>query len=297
MDDGPRGTTANETNEAIGRGQAEAAGRGSLVATRPDARMASTLSHAFATSPLRFVRPTFPGSSAAAVCLVTFGGGLVDGDTVDLDVTVDPGATLLVFTQATTKVFRGRARQSLRARVAGTLVLLPDPVACFRDAHYTQHVDVDLQGPSASCVVLDGFTSGRAAYGERWAFGSLETRTVVRRDGKKLLHEAFRLDAKDGSIAERMDRFEAFATLFAIGPGVAPVRAGILSHSREHARGADGALVAAPSPLPVPRRDSTSDGAIVRIAGTTPLGVIDEVQRRLRNLPEIDVVDPFTARH
>lgn len=283
MDDGPRGTPSDETtNDDVG---VPRSGRGLLVATRSGARSASTLSHAFATSPLRFVRPTFPGSSAAAVCLVTFGGGLVDGDSVDLDVTVEPGAALLVFTQATTKVFRGRARQSLRAKVAGTLVLLPDPVACFRDAHYEQRVEIDLQGPNASCVVLDGFTSGRAAYGERWAFGSLDTRTVVRRDGRKILHEAFNLDARDGSIAERLDRFECFATLLAIGSGASPVRAGILSR----ARGRD--LVAAPSPLPV-----SSDGAVVRIAGMNPLGVIDEVQRRLRNLPEMDVVDPFTAR-
>src|SRR5690606_34777825 len=123
-------------------------------------RTALAVSHA--SSPLRFLRPTFPGASCAAVCLVTFGAGLVDGDTISLDVVVEPGATLVLFTQASTKVFRGRARQSLRARVedGGTLVALPDPVAPFAGADYEQRVEVELAGADARCVVLDGVTSG-----------------------------------------------------------------------------------------------------------------------------------------
>lgn len=89
-------------------------GHGSLVARYEGGR--TVLARVHATSPLRFVRPTFPGTRAATVCLVTFGGGLVDGDAIDVDLRVEPGATLVVFTQATTKAFRGASRPSTSIR-------------------------------------------------------------------------------------------------------------------------------------------------------------------------------------
>ncbi|MBX3264499.1 MAG: urease accessory protein UreD, partial [Labilithrix sp.] len=200
-------------------------GRGTLVARRSGGR--TVLATARAESPLRFVRPTFPGTSSAAACLVTFGGGLVDGDEVDVDLEVEAGATLVVFTQSSTKVFRGSSRQSLRARVEGTLVFLPDPVAAFADARYTQRLDVALAGDGA-CVLLDGFTSGRAAFGERWAMSGLDLRTRVTHDGRPVVSDALRFDAADGPVAERAGRFDAFATLVAVGRGAAPVASAIL---------------------------------------------------------------------
>lgn len=111
------------------------------------------------------------------VCFVTFGGGLIGGDSLELDLHVAEGATLVVFTQATTKVFRGASTQCTRAVVHGTLVLLPDPVACFRASSFTQRVDITLCG-RGSVVALDGFTSGRPAFGDRWAFEALDAALV-----------------------------------------------------------------------------------------------------------------------
>lgn len=238
-----------------------------------------------ASSPLRFVRPTFPGSRAAAVCLVTFGGGLVDGDAIDVDLVVEEGATLVVFTQSTTKAFRGRSQQTIRADVRGTLVLLPDPVACFAHARYRQRIDVALHG-EGSAIVLDGFTSGRAAFGERWAFTALDMATTVSRDDRLLVRDAVHLDVSDGPIAPRLDGFDAMSTAIAIGPRVAPLVRSILAPSIARPD-----LAAAPSAL------ASCDGAIARIAATSPSLALDEARRRLGSLHEIDVVDPFTARH
>lgn len=265
----------------LGRGD----GRGSVVARVRADDGRTIVSSSRATSPLRFMRPTFPGSRAGAVCLVTFGGGLVDGDAIDVSLRVERGATLVVFTQATTKAFKGTTSQTLRAEVAGTLVFLPDPVACFGGAHYRQRVDVDLAG-EGSAILLDGFTSGRPAYGERWALASIDLRTTVRRRGRVVVRDALRLDAEDADVATRAERFEAFATLIAVGPRVAPVTASILDQAVIRRD-----LVAAPSAL------AAVGGAIVRVAATSPAGALEEARRRLRNLADIDVVDPFTARY
>ncbi|MBX3231495.1 MAG: urease accessory protein UreD [Labilithrix sp.] len=256
-------------------------GSGRLVARLEGGR--TVLAEAHATSPLRFVRPDFPTRSAG-VCLVTFGGGLVDGDAIDTAIDVGPGATLLVFTQASTKVFRGASRQSIRARVAGTLVLLPDPVAAFKDASYTQRVDVELTAPEASCVLLDGFTSGRAAYGERWQMRALDLRTTVRAEGRDVLVDALRLD---GAIAEQAASFEAFLTLVAVGAGARTVAEAIAAAPPPPTRD----LALATSPL------LRAPGAALRVAASSPAAAIAAARARLRNLPDIDVVDPFSSRY
>lgn len=250
-------------------------GKGRIVARAENRR--TVLDVLYASSPLRFLRPVFPGCNAAVVCLVSFGAGLVSGDAIDLDVRVEKDAVLVLFTQASTKVFRGAAMQTLRADVEGTLVVLPDPVAAFAGARYRQRVDVALRG-AGSCVLLDGFTSGRAAYGERWSMDALDLRTTVTRDGATIARDALVLDRRDGSIAARMDRFDVVQTLVSIGS---------LDVTAPSAATRD--LVAASSPLP--------GGGIARIAARSPETALTEVRRRLRNIADIGAVDPFASRH
>lgn len=294
----PRASTSPSSSTASRKGH------GVVVARSSGHRTALATLHA--TSPLRLLAQGAPHGHGAArsatVCMVTFGGGLVDGDAVRLDVTVEEDATLVLCTQSSTKVYRGRSTQAVRAHVRGTLVWLPDPVACFRGSRFEQTLDVALEGPG-SCVLLDGFTSGRAAYGDRWDFDAFATRTLISRDGRPCVHDALRLDAADGSVAERMDRFDAFATLIAVGPRVTPLVGPMLERGRPDA--AD--VVVAPSPLrPLPADPdapagrpadpAAASGALVRIAAVRPSHALDEIRRRLRNLPDIDVVDPFAAR-
>jgi urease accessory protein len=245
----------------------------------------TVLAKALAASPVRIVEPTFPGTRAAAVCVATFGGGLVDGDRIDLDVTVEPGAVLVLFTQASTKVFRGSSSQHVSARVAGTLVFLPDPVAAFADATFVQRIDVALDGDAARAVLLDGFTSGRAAFGDRWAMRRIDLRTVVTRAGRTLVRDATCLDRADGDIASRCGRFDAFATVLAFD---APSIAADLTASIPPPA-ADLALAASPLPR--------ASGAIFRAAAPTPARALGAVRARLRNLPDIDAVDPFASRY
>jgi urease accessory protein len=169
--------------------------------------------------------------SAAWVFAASLGGGLVDGDALALSIEVAAGASALLGTQASTKVYcspRGTS-QTLRASLerGAMLVLVPDPVSCFAGAKYEQRMDVDLEDASATLVLLDAFTCGRAARGERWAFGRYVSRTRVTVAGRTIALDALRLDPAHGDLAARMGRFEAFATILAVGPRAADVRAAL----------------------------------------------------------------------
>ena len=219
----------------------------------------TVLTTAFAASPLRLLAPRNHGD-AAWVFLATLGGGLVDGDRLEVGIDVGSGATALIATQASTKVYRSPSgcAQRLSARVAdgAALAVLPDPVVCFAGARYAQQVDVEL-APDASLMLLDGYTCGRGARGERWKFSRYASRTTVTRRGERAVVDATRLEPAHGSIVRRMGRFEVVLSLLVLGPRFEPVRDALVGQA--FAAGASGGVIASASPL-------GADGVVARVA-------------------------------
>ncbi|MBA2539312.1 MAG: urease accessory protein UreD, partial [Deltaproteobacteria bacterium] len=154
----------------------------------------------------------------------SLGGGLVDGDDVALEVVIDAGATGLVTTQASTKIYKGTSRQRLDVRVHGDgcALVVPDPIVPFRDASYTQVTRIALDA-GASLVLCDIVTAGRLAYGERWSCTRFDSTLSIEIGGARKLHDRVVLDqgsSTRSSIGQRMQRFAAMATAVIVGPRV-----------------------------------------------------------------------------
>jgi len=273
-----------------------AAGRGRLVVGAHGGR--AVLETLAARSPLRLLAPRNHGADAW-VYTSTFGGGLVDGDVVGLDVAVREGAGLLLATQASTKVYRSRVgcTQVLDARVAGgaSLVVLPDPVVCFADARYAQASRIDL-GRGGSLLWVDGLSCGRAARGERWQFARYETRTRIERGGAPLVRDATVLDPAHGAVASRMGRWEALFTLFAMGPRFASLAADALAAEAGRRVPAGRAAAAAGDVLEVASPLACGEGAVVRIAATSVERATRALRARLARLPALLGDDPFARK-
>ncbi|KAL2000376.1 hypothetical protein VTN02DRAFT_3200 [Thermoascus thermophilus] len=130
--------------------------------------------------------------------LLTYGGGLLPGDHIDVSITLKPQTRLVVTTpQGSTKIFKtapgGRksprggvkngdesesmSRQTLAVDIGreAALCYLPDPSAPFKDSRYEQiqrfTVDGSVTGDQRSSLcVLDWVTQGRTSRGENWDF-------------------------------------------------------------------------------------------------------------------------------
>ena len=107
----------------------------------------SVVTRAFATAPLLLLHPRNHGH-AAWIYTATYGGGLVDGDAISLDIAVDRGAAAVLATQAATKVYRSPAGTSVQLTAAvgddAVLVVIPDPVVCFAGASYRQAQQLNI---------------------------------------------------------------------------------------------------------------------------------------------------------
>jgi len=96
--------------------------------------------------------------------------------------------------------------------------------------------------------------------GERWAFDRYDGRLEFWREGRAILYDSVRLTQDDGPLAERMGRFNVWATVVLTGPLVAEAAAKLISEIAN---------------LPVPPRSDLilsaaplgEDGALLRMAG------------------------------
>jgi urease accessory protein len=251
----------------------------------------SVVTRAFATSPLRLLTPANHGH-AAWVYTSNYGGGLVDGDRVVIDVEVESGAAAFVSTQASTKVYRSPRGTSaeLRGRVGpdGLLIVAPDPVVCFAGARYRQ-VQRFQVADSAALVVIDCVLSGRCAAGERWAFSEYRSLIEISMGDRLLVHDALALRASDGDLARRLGRFDVLAVAVVAGRAL---------------HGEVESLLAAASRYPVARRADQlimassvgEDGCILRVAGTSGEQVGRTLRELLRFIPARLGDDPWRRK-
>jgi urease accessory protein len=243
------------------------------------------------TTPLRLLLPRPRGQTVWAVA-ASHGGGLVAGDEVSIELTVGAGAQACLTTQAETKVYRSAGapcRQLTRARIErdGLLALLPEPVSAFAGASLAQSQRFELAA-GASLVLVDAFTAGRSARGERWAFRALSTRNEIAVDGRLVLADALRLAEGEGPpVGARMAGLELLATVVLLGPRVAAAAAALLADVAARPAAPAHVLVAT-SPL--------ADGVHLRLAAAEVETGLAALRAHLAFLPALLGEDPLSRR-
>jgi urease accessory protein len=241
-------------------------------------------------NPLKLLVPRQRDRSAWVIA-ATYGGGLLAGDRVSLDVHVQANARGLIGTQASTKIYRSDGRtasQALHATVSdgALLAVLPDPVVCFAGARYEQSQRFELSA-GASLLMVDSFTAGRVARGERWAMTRYRSVNDVFVAGRRIARDATLLeDAVDRPFLT--GRFNCFATLLAVGPLLADHAAAMIEavRARKLTRRPD--LLVTAGPL--------AGGCIVRVAGVEIEQTTHAVRHLLSFVPGLLGDDPFARK-
>jgi urease accessory protein len=254
----------------------------------------STTTLARATSPMKLLTPQARGQSVWAYSS-SFGGGLVAGDETRLDVRLGPGARCVMGTQASTKIYRNPRQlpcshtTHARLEADSLLVFTPDPVQTYADSIYIQRQEFHLS-PGANLVLLDWFTGGRSARGERWAFDLFQSRNDVFVSGERVFVDSIALDASEGLVASRhrTGRFNCFATLLMLGPALIDVAQIMVEGSDSRPVEPNAALLLAAAPV--------GTGALLRVAGEQTEEVRRQIQERLAPLCELLGDDPWARK-
>jgi urease accessory protein len=210
-------------------------GQGTLVVARlpPSTPVIKTLAY---TYPLKLISPSFhPDSRSILVFLLTYGGGLVAGDSIHLSIKIEADVKVSLVTQGSTKLFKSLnhnvvSGQQMNVAILehGSLCYLPDPVQPFDESVFVQSQTFKIHPTNASVCILDWVSEGRTARGEKWGLWKWHGKNEFwssseEDDGRLLLRDSVLLDSADGvrvadHLRDRMDDMGVFGTLMLRGP-------------------------------------------------------------------------------
>ena len=188
--------------------------------------------------PLKLIAPDPHHSSeekhVTIAFLLTYGGGLVGGDQINLKVELQDDTRLVLVTQGSTKIFKSPERlvvskQILDVKIGSyaALCYLPDPTQPFAESVYEQRQTFYVHPDGTSnLLMLDWVSEGRRARGESWTLYSWKGRNEVREvdersKGRLLLRDAVMLQQDDlggTGLANKSNDMGIFGTLIVYGP-------------------------------------------------------------------------------
>lgn len=197
-------------------------GRLALAFERRGAR--TILARCGYTLPLQVLAPMALDDPAAVVSILNPTGGLMGGDTLQIEVDVGPGAHACLTTPSATKVYRADStpasqRVALRVAAGGRLEWVPDHTIPFAGAAVRQVLGADV-GEGGALVVVEAFAAGRVARGEAWQFALLDSTLSIGDGSGPVLHDRFIL--REGGprglgITEQRSYFATMAVVADVG--------------------------------------------------------------------------------
>jgi len=175
--------------------------------------------------PTRFMFPTIDGGALKEVVVVNAAGGIAGGDRLELEVTALENSLVTVTSQAAEKIYRALNQPAqvvtkLKARDAGKLAWLPQETIIFDSARMRRQMEIDVR-TGTELMALEWLVLGRTAHGEEVVQGHIHDRWLVRRDGRLVWGDSFRVAEETFPHLRRralLTNFNAIGTLLYFGP-------------------------------------------------------------------------------
>ncbi|HEY5621425.1 MAG TPA: urease accessory protein UreD, partial [Pontiella sp.] len=146
-------------------------------------------------APLRLLE-TGLHSRGVEIQLSSYGGGVLQGDQVDLDIQCGAHTGLLLKSQANTHVYRNDTGKETIQRIVGrcaahsSVRVFPEPLVLHSHARFSQYQSWDVS-TNADLILADWMQSGRSESKERFAFSAFESNVLISIDGNPVLEEHF----------------------------------------------------------------------------------------------------------
>ena len=239
-----------------------ARGRVEVALRRRDG--ATRLARLFQQGSAKAFLPRVEGETPEAA-LVNTAGGVTGGDVFDYRLAVGEGAAMTATTQSAERVYR--ALGSLPARIGveiavgpgGRIDWLPRETILFDGGRLQRRLEADLAA-DARLTVLETLALGRAAMGETVRVGEYRDLWRIRREGRLVHAEAFRLGEDLGRAAAgpaALAGARAMATLVHAAPDaelrLAPARAALAETTAAGSAGVEAAASLKPGGVLVVR--------------------------------------------
>ncbi|HIF58826.1 MAG TPA: urease accessory protein UreD [Rhodospirillales bacterium] len=200
------------------------AGKARLI-FNADAEGVTRLRDLYQSDPQRILFPNIPDKDITQAVVVNTAGGLVGGDKISVEVTVEKKANALVTTQSAEKVYRSAGTDSkieinLIVEAGSWLEYIPQETILFEGSRLRRqtHVNVERDGKLIAGEIV---VFGRLGYGEHFQTGLIHDGWEIIRDGKLVWVDALHMQDDIASIIADPACFDgavSMATTVYIGP-------------------------------------------------------------------------------
>jgi urease accessory protein len=154
-------------------------------------REETRLNHQYSQAPLKIQRPFYPeGKAICHSVILHTAGGMVGGDRLSHNITLQPNANALITTAAATKIYGHHPQKSqqithLTLEENAVLEWFPQENIIFDQSIYQQSLIVNL-APNANLFVWEINRFGRTARGEKFQIGNWRSQTEIYQENRPL---------------------------------------------------------------------------------------------------------------
>ncbi|HEV8540086.1 MAG TPA: urease accessory protein UreD [Nitrospiraceae bacterium] len=184
------------------------------------------LSNFRSRSPWHFFPPiSLDDTACAYTSLVNPSGGLVGGDRLSIQATLEENAHVLFSTPSANRIYRSLSEtsvQSVELTVGPGAIAewIPEATIPFAGSRFHQTIHVRLK-PGATVLLWDAIASGRIARNERWAFASLQNEVRISTSSGGSMVERYHLvPGEKGTGVGIVQEWDYVAALYLISSGV-----------------------------------------------------------------------------
>jgi urease accessory protein len=211
------------TDPLSDRGLQRADGCGRIVLSGSE--NGTRIEDVFERSPTRILFPRTGSRPVGEAVLINTGGGVAGGDRLECSVIALPGASIAVTSQAAEKVYRAlhdpaRVATRLKACESARLAWLPQETIVFNGARIHRTTEIELCS-GAELLALEWLVLGRAAHGEVVVSGCVLDGWRVKKDGRLIWADTFRISDEIFVHLNRrplLSHFNCIATVVYFGP-------------------------------------------------------------------------------
>jgi urease accessory protein len=179
----------------------------------------------FERSPIRIMFPRTGHCAVEEAVIINTAGGIAGGDRLECSIATLPGASITVTSQAAEKVYRAldnpaRVATRLKVRESARLAWLPQETIVFDGARIHRTTEIELLS-GAELLALEWLVLGRSAHGEVVVRGSVLDGWRVKKDGRLIWADSFRISDEIFAHLNRkalLSNFNSMATLVYFGP-------------------------------------------------------------------------------
>lgn len=146
------------------------------------------ISDSFFTPPFKILKPFYGQSNIMRLCLVNVSPGILEGDNYNINVSMEKGSSLELYSQAYSKIFKmnkGFASQKvdISMKEQCTLAYMLKPIMPYEDSDFRGETNIRMS-KNSNLIFREIISCGRYKRNEIFSFNSFKSRTKIFYDGK-----------------------------------------------------------------------------------------------------------------